>query len=250
MTKFQVLVGLVTARLGSADDMGWPDVTLPEVTTPNVTLPKALPTPTLPPALPLYDCYTDWETGIWKFAWDAEWKAWCCAHDKKGCPTSTTKTTTTTTDTCMKECNYADQNHTCRSRILWSSKFETAADKNPCEAARVLVVSECAFCVACSVPDSHCGAQAQTANAGNQIKFVKKFESVNHKDEIAAHVPSSLAFGGLFVGLFAFFSLVVSGVFRIRSTARSVGGVKEALVPTLDEETAEAGTPSRLVPEE
>lgn len=45
-------------------------------------------------ALEPYDCQA--EADIWEWAWTPDWKDWCCQHESKGCPPTTTQTVTAT----------------------------------------------------------------------------------------------------------------------------------------------------------
>jgi len=57
----------------------------------------AIPITAVVPEVKPYDC--DAEADIWEWAWTPDWKAWCCAHESKGCPPTSTATTTTVTTT-------------------------------------------------------------------------------------------------------------------------------------------------------
>lgn len=54
--------------------------------------------------LKLFDCrlgYVDWNEGSWMKLWTPEWKQWCCEHESRGCPSTSTATATTVSETTL-----------------------------------------------------------------------------------------------------------------------------------------------------
>eukprot|EP00449_Zooxanthella_nutricula_P017326 CAMPEP_0198543746 /NCGR_PEP_ID=MMETSP1462-20131121/59832_1 /TAXON_ID=1333877 /ORGANISM="Brandtodinium nutriculum, Strain RCC3387" /LENGTH=132 /DNA_ID=CAMNT_0044274037 /DNA_START=69 /DNA_END=463 /DNA_ORIENTATION=+ len=106
-----------------------------------------------------YRCDVEYDN--WQVAWTPDWKSWCCEHELRGCPPTTTETTTTKTKTsttettttatttsatttpakgCDAMCFYKGVDSSCRNRIHWAAghkKGGTAGEKAPCEAAHV-----------------------------------------------------------------------------------------------------------------
>jgi len=68
-------------------------------------------------------------------------------------------------------CFYKGVDSSCRSRIQWAAGHEkegTAGEKAPCEAAHVLVISQCDECGGCKMEDAQCEDPSDT--------MVMKFE--------------------------------------------------------------------------
>jgi len=69
-------------------------------------------------------------------------------------------------------CFYKGVDSSCRSRIQWAAGHEkegTAGEKAPCEAAHVLVISQCDECGGCKMEDAQCEDTSDTV-------VMKKFE--------------------------------------------------------------------------
>jgi len=143
----------------------------------------------------LYDCSAEW--AYWQTAWTPEWKAWCCEHHKKGCPTTwpstatvtetqtatatttatttatvtQTGTTTTTMAPCDQDCVVDGMAASCTARVQWTSKHMTASEENSCEKAYAMVLSQCsAECSSCNLEQAGCAVPA------DDLQFRQKFE--------------------------------------------------------------------------
>lgn len=157
-------------------------------------------------ALPLYDCHAEYD--MWKTAWTPDWKAWCCEHEQRGCPSTTTTTATSSTATttvtststatstrtststattttsegegCDAVCEFQGVNASCADRVRWAATHETSDKKSPCEAAHDLVLSQCSICGGCSLKaaGSLCSADEGHAEAKQEksMKFRQKFQ--------------------------------------------------------------------------
>mmetsp|Transcript_49859 Transcript_49859/g.161336 ORF Transcript_49859/g.161336 Transcript_49859/m.161336 type:complete len:250 (+) Transcript_49859:74-823(+) len=196
--------------------------------------------------LKLYDCHAEY--AMWESLWTPDWKAWCCEHESRGCPststaTTTTRTTTTRTTTtvnatievehCNQKCTFAGVTATCSARVLWASKFETKDQKNPCRAAHTKVLDECDMCGSCELKFAGCGEGdteeehpsekqmvnlAKKDNETTSMVFRKRFEQRpvldGHATAARLVLPAGLLVG--FAGGIGFLVVVARG-FRGRA---------------------------------
>jgi len=179
----------------------------------------------------LYDC--DAELFDWKHLWTPEWKAWCCANEQKGCPstststgTSTTQTTTTVTtvtetsttrttttiNLCEASCPVDDTVATCKERIRWATTHETAQDATPCDAALALLATQCpeacGECVQAASAHMWCEADASTEK---DMHFLQRFEPFE-THRVSTGIEARLRPAGAVLALGLFVSLVGSMV--------------------------------------
>merc|ERR1740121_2528555 len=141
------------------------------------------------PRLRLYDCHAEYD--MWKTAWTPDWKAWCCEHEQRGCPsttittatsstattttrttsrTSTVTTTTTEGEGCSALCEVDNVNNTCGDRIHWATKNEEREKKHPCAAARALVLKQCSICGGCSLEAVGCSGMEEDEHADAEVE--------------------------------------------------------------------------------
>lgn len=76
--------------------------------------------------LRLYDCNLGYEHGHWKKLWDPEWTAWCCQHESRGCPTTTTETATVTSITTETGTSVTKTTHTTTTTTKTSTSTITS----------------------------------------------------------------------------------------------------------------------------
>mmetsp|Transcript_12817 Transcript_12817/g.33254 ORF Transcript_12817/g.33254 Transcript_12817/m.33254 type:complete len:330 (+) Transcript_12817:71-1060(+) len=125
----------------------------------------------------LYDCGVELE--VWETAWTPEWKAWCCEHGERGCPSTSTTTRTTSTGTsttvsmpegvaCDSLCEVDGVSAMCKDRIVWASQHEMKDAKLPCQASLRLVKVQCSICSWCSVAAAGCAAEARSSGSSSR----------------------------------------------------------------------------------
>lgn len=86
-------------------------------------LEQAVPIPMVAPELKPYDC--DAEADIWEWAWTPDWKAWCCQHELKGCPSTTSKTSTQSATATQTETSTSTATETATSTTATASETKT-----------------------------------------------------------------------------------------------------------------------------
>jgi len=214
----------------------------------------AMVDPQTPAPVPLYDCFAEYD--MWGTAWSPDWKAWCCANERRGCPSTTTTTATTSTRTsstltqtktltrtntettttpktttkmrapaatgCEVSCELKGVAAKCSERIAWSTQHETNHEKAPCEAAHVLVISQCPSCGNCTSQAAGCEHEDKDKDFLFKKKLQQKFAEPSSR--VGQANTSSLAF---VAGLA---SLAVVGSFAAAVAAARRGGRRQGSV--------------------
>lgn len=111
-----------------------------------------------------WDC--DFNMASWGASWSDEKKGWCCLNKHVGCTTTPSLLPPAQlAATCSADCSYNGQSHTCGERIQFAAAHQFVGRPDACNAAQMLVVSECWFCSGCPLSATGCAAPLVTTTA-------------------------------------------------------------------------------------